>query len=349
MKGLIWLLTCLLFIVYGLIAVRLWPGSEILFVFNQPLAVAELPTDRHPEPVESKPIRLALVGDIMMDRGVRQIIESHGNGDPGYITKYLNFLNDFDLVFGNLEGPVSDQGQDLGNLYSFRMDPDILPALTEANFSVLSIANNHAGDWGRAAFEDTLEQLTEVDIAVAGGGRNLDQALTPAIVEIKGTAFGFLGFTDLGPRWLEAEVDQAGLLWAEGEYHDEAIKSAAEVVDILVVSYHYGDEYQSEPNRRQQEISRRAIDLGADIVAGHHPHVIQPVELYQDGVIVYSLGNFIFDQYFSTETMEGLVLVVEIEDGELTVDTLEVELTDHYQPQLRNGLRYPELTRNYSE
>lgn len=280
-------------------------------------------------------ISIALVGDIMMDRGIRSVVNIHGAGDYSYTTKYLDFLDQYDTVFGNLEGPISDRGHDLGGLYSFRMDPSALTALLDSNFSFLSVANNHAGDWGGEAFEDTVDRLRTAGIGTVGGGMSFDDATEVKVFEADGHSIGFLGFSDFGPEWLEAGDDSAGVLLAGSDYHDSAIERASKEVDTLIVSYHFGEEYIPEPNERQRYLARKAIDLGADIVAGHHPHVIQPVEEYNGGIIAYSLGNFIFDQYFSDETMEGLVLVIRIENGELRYEELYVDITEHFQPRLR--------------
>ncbi len=279
-------------------------------------------------------ISMAFVGDIMMDRGVRSVVHIHGGGDYRYITRNLDFLNDFDIVFGNLEGPLSDEGSDLGGLYSFRMEPSALEALLDANFSVLSIANNHAGDWGREAFEDTLKRLRLAGVATVGGGFDLQDAREVSIMEVEGHKVGFVGFSDLGPEWLEAGFDTAGILIAGSPYHDSVIKGASREVDTLIVSYHFGEEYMKEPNDRQRYLATRAVDLGADIVVGHHPHVIQSVERYGGGIIAYSLGNFIFDQNFSEETMEGLILVVEVEGSEISFDTKKVKINRTFQPFL---------------
>ncbi len=283
----------------------------------------------------SSSISIALVGDIMMDRGVRSMTDIHGGGDYGFITRYLDFLNEYDIVFGNLEGPLSDKGQDLGGKYSFRMDPSALNALLDVNFSALSVANNHAGDWGKEAFHDTVLRLREAGIAVVGGGEDIVDAQRTSVIDIDGHTVGFVGFNDVGAHWMEAGADTPGILMAISDYHDDVIKKARREVDTLIVSYHFGDEYMPEPNERQRALATRAVDLGADIIAGHHPHVIQPVEILSGSVIAYSLGNFIFDQYFSKETMEGSVLVVTIENGEISFEEMIVELTDRFQPRLR--------------
>ncbi len=255
------------------------------------------------------------VGDMMLDRGVLFSVNKNYDGDFSKLFDDLGFLTDGDIVFGNLEGPASDKGRDLDNLWSFRMPPVVISVLKEAGFNVLSLANNHAGDWGREAFHDTVVRLETEDILPVGIFAN-DQEAEPVIQEIKGTTFGWFGFTDLGPEWL-SEGDGPIIGWAGRDDLFEVIREAAEKVDVLIVSFHFGDEYQTLPNARQRYLAEMAIESGAKIIIGHHPHVIQPTEYYKDGLVAYSLGNFIFDQYFSNETMTGKILKIEFERGEI--------------------------------
>lgn len=282
-----------------------------------------------------KQVKIGLVGDIMLARGIPISIDKHGAGDPRFIFQNLNGLNRYDILFGNLEGVISDTGENVGSVYSFRMNPVFAGLLKEVGFSVLSVANNHSGDWSVTAFTDSLHRLTEEGIAYTGGGHNKEEAITPTIIEVKDKKIGFIGFSDVGPNWLRAHTDQAGILIA-GDEDPDSIAAAKEQVDVLVVSYHFGEEYETESNERQQFLARRAIDAGADIVAGHHPHVVQEIEEYAGGIIAYSLGNFIFDQNFSEETMHGLLLEVSVdEDNTLTYTQRVVEINEKYQPRIR--------------
>jgi poly-gamma-glutamate synthesis protein (capsule biosynthesis protein) len=253
---------------------------------------------------------LAFVGDLMFDRGVDQAVKRNGGGDYGWIFADTAKLADADILFGNLEGPVSDRGRDGGSAYSFRMEPALLPVLRQQGFDVLSVANNHAGDWGIAAFGDSLDRLAEQGFLAVGGGANYFAAAEPRIIEKNGVKFGWLGFSDVGPDWLRAGSSTPGLLAAADPRTPELIKKAAEKSDVLIVSFHFGDEYEALPNWRQKQLAKMAIERGAKIVVGHHPHVVEPVETYKNGLIMYSLGNFVFDQYFSTSTMQGLAVKV---------------------------------------
>lgn len=253
---------------------------------------------------------LVFVGDIMLDRGVEQNILRYGGKDYNFPFADLSKIQRADILFGNLEGPVSDQGRDIGNLYSFRMSPEAVPALAKQGFDVLSVANNHAGDWTRPAFADTFLKFQNSGISLTGGGLSKNEATEPKIIVRNGVKFGYLGFSDVGPNGLRAGSTEAGILIAADPDTSNIIKQASEKCDVLVVSFHFGNEYESKSNWRQRELAHMAIDNGARIVVGHHPHVPQETESYRGGVIMYSLGNFIFDQIFSTETMSGLAVKI---------------------------------------
>lgn len=281
---------------------------------------------------EAKNTSLVFVGDIMMGRAVEQSVLKNRAGGFAYLFEESPFLAEADIAFANLEGCIAVVGNDIGNLYSFRFQPDALEALKNAGFDAMSVANNHAADWGKDAFEENIFRLKNSNILPIGGGFNSEEATRVGIIEKNGIKIGFLGFSDVGPGWFEAGDSKTGILLVKDDF-SSLIEVAAQKVDVLVVSLHFGEEYQAVPNGRQKELAHLAIDSGAKIVAGHHPHVIQEVERYNGGVIAYSLGNFIFDQNFSEETMEGLVLEISLAGKELSVvKTFKVKLNRFYQP-----------------
>ncbi len=277
-------------------------------------------------------VTFSFLGDIMLDRGVRSSVNKNFSGDYSKLFEKMEILQKSDIVFANLEGPASDKGKDLKNLYSFRMNPDAIPALKGANFSILSLANNHAGDWGREALADTMERLTENEILYTGAGfsSNIEN---PTIIEKYDMKIGFLAFSDVGPNSLIPKQDQVGILLVNNPRFEEIIKNAKAKVDYLVVSVHWGDEYKTINNKRQETIAKKIVDAGAKLVIGHHPHVIQNTEIYKDSLIVYSLGNFIFDQKFSTETMQGMLLQLKLwRNGNIDYKKNTVKLNPLFQP-----------------
>jgi D-alanyl-D-alanine carboxypeptidase len=273
-------------------------------------------------------------GDMMLDRGVKNSVMKNFEGDYSALFEKLGILKKVDIAFANLEGTASDKGSDKRNLYSFRMDPSVVPALKGAGFSILSTANNHVGDWGRDAYTDTLKRLDENEILHTGGGLNKNDATKPTIIEKYGIKIGFLGFSDVGPNWMEAKEDEAGLLLASDPNFDQIIKDAASHVDHLIVSFHFGEEYKTKHSVRQEYLAHKAIDAGAKIVIGHHPHVVEDTEIYKNGFIAYSLGNFIFDQYFSENTMQGMLLEVKLGiAGDMTIKKNILKLNSVFKPE----------------
>jgi poly-gamma-glutamate capsule biosynthesis protein CapA/YwtB (metallophosphatase superfamily)/uncharacterized membrane protein (UPF0127 family) len=246
---------------------------------------------------ENHEIKLLFVGDIMMTRSVEGKIEDLNKKFIFPFLNILNYLKTFDYVIANLEGPISDKGTKVGSKYSFRMKPEVAEALSNANIKIVNLANNHIFDYGKIAFEDTLKNLEKNNINYFGN------SYEPLIVEKEGVKIGFLGFSDF-LKHLEVRENKTGISVVNSKL-SEIIEKAKEKVDILIVSFHWGEEYQELANERQRKLAKIAIDSGADLVIGHHPHVIQDIEKYKDKFIFYSLGNFIFDQNFSKETMIG--------------------------------------------
>ncbi len=275
---------------------------------------------------ENETITILLVGDIMLNRGVEYMVEKRGEGDFKFpFLKITDYLSRADLLFGNLENPISDKGIRTGNIYSFRAEPKSIEGLKYAGFDILSLANNHTFDYGREALEDTFLRLGEAGIDYLGPD-------SPVIKEIRETKIAFLAYTNLGsPFW--------GINWADWNNLEEIkkdIEKTKNKADILIISLHAGEEYSFEPNQFQIDFSKAAIEAGADLIVGHHPHVIQKSEKYKNGYIFYSLGNFVFDQSFSEETMKGLLLEVIIEKrGIKEANPKEIKINNFFQPEIQ--------------
>jgi poly-gamma-glutamate synthesis protein (capsule biosynthesis protein) len=282
---------------------------------------------------KEEPIEILFVGDIMLSRGVAYQTEQHG-GDGKYpFEGTAEVLRSADITFGNLEGPLSDKGVDQRHLYSFRADTKMLDGLTYAGFDVLSLANNHIGDWGVEALSDTALRLKAAGIDPVGVGQTIQDAHEPAVRYVDGKRIAFLAYTNLLPGRFVATDATPGATYFSLEGIIEDISKAKEHADIVVVSLHWGEEYETEPRAYQIEWGHMLIDMGADIIVGHHPHVVQPVERYNSGIIIYSLGNFVFDQNFSKETMRGMAVSVSIDDEDaLSYEAHEVLISSQFQP-----------------
>lgn len=306
-----------------------WGQSKINHMIPKGIeTIISLP-DKKPEP---QPVRMIFTGDIMMNRGVESSVTKNYNGDFSKLFEKVTWFRDADIVFGNLEGPVSNVGNNVGSKYSFRMDPAILPVLKNAGFTIVSFANNHVGDWNIAAFTDTLNRLQNSEIAFTGAGLDKAQAEQVTIINTNGMTIGFIGFSDVGPNWMQAKNPtsitsaQPGILLASDPQRTEIIQQAKSQVDFLVVSYHWGEEYQPYTNQ-QKTLAESSIDAGADLIIGHHPHVIQDYTEYKGKFIFYSLGNFIFDQSFSPETMRGMIVDLTINPNG-TYNALDVKTSE---------------------
>jgi poly-gamma-glutamate synthesis protein (capsule biosynthesis protein) len=285
---------------------------------------------------DQREITLMFVGDIMMARGVEYKIQKYGQGDFKFpFLKIQPFISEADLLFGNLEGPISNKGVRVGSVYSFRMNPEVIEGLKYAGFDILSLANNHMFDYSRIAIEDTLKILKDSGIDYVGAGFNKKEVYTPLIRTIKETKIALLAFTNLGTRNWEAGESQAGIAWLDENNLIKSIKEAKQKADIIIISFHIGEEYKTEADERQKYWAHLAIDNGADLVIGHHPHVIQEIEKYKNKYIAYSLGNFVFDQDFSKEVREGLILKVIIRNKKIfKVEPIKIKINNYFQPEL---------------
>lgn len=222
----------------------------------------------------------------MLGRSVQA--RTHESGDPMYSFRYVHdFLASADITLINLENPLLDPCPTTTTGMTFCAPTSVVESLTFAGVDVANLANNHTRNYGASGYESTRTALRTNGILPS-------DAMDLVIVEQNDITFGFLGF-DIVTSW----PDEPELL--------ARVRDADQQVDVLVVSVHRGVEYVRDPSVRERTLLRSVVDAGADLVIGHHPHVVQPVEEYRGALIVYSLGNFIFDQMWSQDTREGVV------------------------------------------
>jgi len=280
-------------------------------------------------------VTLTFVGDIMLDRGVRRSVEKNFNNDYNALFKNTNLFQTDDITFGNFEGTATTEGYKTGSIYSFRMDPSAVTAVKNAGIDIVSFANNHAGDYALSGFTGTMDEFTKNQLPFVGAGSNYADATTPRIIEKNGIRIGYLGFSDVGPNWITAKETSPGILLASDPDFAGIIARAKGECDVLVVSVHWGVEYKPH-TLRQEELAHSAVDAGADIVVGTHPHIPQDLETYKNKLIIYSLGNLVFDQYFSNETMSGLVIQTTVTKDGVIGNTKEFVSTQNKQYQLQS-------------
>ncbi len=282
------------------------PEREFSVVLESDLpVVAERPIYFAYRPLSA--CTLACVGDVNLD--LDQLDMGYGYQYPW--TGVAGLLQNADLSFANLECAVSYRGSPVpGKGFTFRGSPAALPAMREAGIDVVSHANNHARDYGAEALLDTLHHLDGNGIAHCGSGADLGQARSPAVLAANGLRVAFLAYSDVNYYGWPAGPGYAGVADAS-----DAARIAAEVSaarrgsDLVVVSFHWGVEKEYRPTSRQRYLAHLAVDSGADLVVGHHPHVIQGLELYRGKLIAYSLGNFVFNPGSVQGTYSALLRV----------------------------------------
>ncbi|HEX9626388.1 MAG TPA: CapA family protein [Acidiferrobacterales bacterium] len=301
-------------------------------------AQAEAPAEVVREtPAPARELLLSAVGDIMLDGSARALMVEHGYDYPFVHMREL--FRDSQIVLGNLEGPLTGRGSaDPGKQYSFRSPPDaVAPALKRAGFNVVSLANNHTLDYGVDGLADTMAALDAAGIAHAGAGMNLAAARRPAVLTIDGTRVAVLAYSLTLPESFFAGRERPGTAYGHEQQVRADVAAARAQADIVIVSFHWGQEGKTTLREYQPRLGRAAIDAGAQAVIGHHPHILQGVERYKDGVILYSLGNFAFGSY-SPRSRDSVVAQLRFVDHrfhELTLVPINVHNFEvNFQPQV---------------
>ena len=271
------------------------------------------------------PVTVAAVGDLILGSAVKRHIAARG---PGYPFAHIaDRLRGADLTVGNLEGPLTDavaptagkRPEDIraGRQYIFRAPPACAEGLAGAGFDVLTLANNHAMDYREAGLRDTLQALRARGVAPVGAGLDLADARAPVVLHRRGRRVAFLAYSDVIPPLSSAGPRRAGISPARraggGPFERQAARDIAEArarADFVVVLVHWGIERRTTPTPDQRRVGRAMIAAGACAVIGHHPHVLQGIERYGDGIIAYSLGNFV--HIAGGITMESALLTLEL-------------------------------------
>jgi poly-gamma-glutamate synthesis protein (capsule biosynthesis protein) len=252
--------------------------------------------------------RLVFGGDVMLSRHVA--VRMRAAQDPSLpFRKIAPFFKDADLAFLNLESPFSDKGAPPTSGMVFKAPPEAIEGLQLAGIDVVSTANNHSRDQHEYGLLYTLDWLEKNRIAAVGTGRDEAATRRGAVLTANTVKFGFLGYT-YDQRNGNHKEDDGRINGLDIVRLREDIAAIRKISNITIVSMHAGIEYAKAPHPAQQQFARAAIEAGATLVIGHHPHVVQPCEEYHTGVICYSLGNLVFDQT-APGTNDGLVVEAE--------------------------------------
>ena len=260
----------------------------------------------------------AMVGDLMFGRHVEAAGQRHDYA--GLLEPAAPYL-DADYVSGNLEQVVSEQDDlpDADKLIHLRSDARPLDALAEAGFTTLALANNHTMDHGLPGLGDTIEAVEDVGIEHVGAGLDIDAASSVLYQDMGEVTVATLSFTDAYVEGFVARAFQGGVLDADPGRVIPLVEEAAGNADLVVVQMHWGREYDFAPTSAQRDLAVAAAEAGADIVVGHHPHVLMPVERIDDTLVLYSLGNFVFDQGWSRTRETAVARYSLADDGTATI------------------------------
>jgi poly-gamma-glutamate synthesis protein (capsule biosynthesis protein) len=330
-----------LFVLLALVFFGFW-SRRLLLVNNTDHALIVPVATTSSELIKPESIlHLAFVGDMMLTRGLNKIVKQNSAGDYHFpFAKIAETLKGYDFVFGNLEGNISDQTKKCGSIYSFNMATSVASVLVDTNFKAVSVANNHSFDYCYKGFLQTLTNLEQAGVVSVGGGLTEYEAYSPKYVMVKDDSLKIvmLGFSAFGKGYMEA-LDGTGGIAITNDVNKicSSVATAKLNSDLVIVSLHFGEEYKTLPGIVERDLAEAVVDCGADLIVGHHPHVVQPLEKYNDKYIAYSLGNFIFDQNFSPETMSGAILDVTVKDKKI----IEAELI----PTRMNSLFQPEVVK----
>jgi poly-gamma-glutamate synthesis protein (capsule biosynthesis protein) len=261
-------------------------------------------------------------------------------------------LDRADIRVGNLECAITQRDTAEKKSFPLKAPPQTAQALSLAKFDILSLANNHAMDFGYAGLTDTQNSLRQYSIATVGAGLDVTAAHTPVIIERKGLRLAFLAYVDVLPEnsgfdahsWIATET-KPGIAWADLEQIKEDVTAAKLNADLVIVLLHSGIEITNVINNidaDQRLAAHTAIDAGASLVIGSHPHVLQQIERYHGGLIAYSLGNFVFDQYQGVADATIILRVVLTRQGIQSYDWVPV-LIENGMPRLSTNLEVPAI------
>lgn len=290
-----------------------------------------------PSATPDRRVRLMAVGDIMLGRTIGDLIESEGPEAPFLFTSET--LASADITLGNLECPISEQGTAENKKYAFRAPTRAGEALALAGFDLVSIANNHILDYGHVALEDTLLNLAKNQVLAVGAGMDDERAYAPVFMDVDGLRLAFLAFMDViledydYPSW-EAGMNKPGVAWAHEQRIRESINNARDQADLVIVLLHNGYEMVQTVSKYQQETAHLAIESGAALVIGSHPHVLQRIESYQNGLIVYSMGNFVFDNFLFPPNYSAILSVELSPQGVENYELIDVVVQLNGVPQI---------------
>lgn len=321
--------------------------SQSLERFSLPFSIDRLPLElRQVFPVLS----VVAVGDIMLGNHTEEFIRKFGPEYPFAGTDSI--LRSGDITLGNLEAAFAENGTPFDKRFTFKVPPEFAASLPEAGFNVLNLANNHILDYGEEALHRTIEVLDSLSLSYCGAGNDKKSACEPTILEKNGFKIAVFGYSMTFPSEFWATDSSGGTCFPYESMLKRTIPHYDSTCDIVIANFHWGRELKNQPRDYQQKMARRVIDLGADLVIGHHPHVLQGMEIYKNRLIAYSLGNFCFSSY-SRRATESVILKVALDkNGLVFARVIPINVNNYeikFQPQVFDQQKSREVIQRLNE
>ena len=278
------------------------------------------------------------VGDIMLAGRWAPFLRQKGYDYPFQGIK--GELASGDINIANLESPLAVGGEEYSEKrFRFRAEPQVAKALRAAGFNLVTLANNHSMDFGGEALAETVQHLSDNGIAWIGAGENLSEARKMALYTIKGKRIAFLGYSLTQPIEFFAGQNRPGTTPGYEKMVTADVTRARSQAEYVIVSFHWGKEAVSTVQPYQRTAAHKAIEAGADVIIGHHPHILQGIERYKDGIIFYSLGNFTFASKSRTADVSAIIRL-KLDKGQRIAEILPLDVLYRrvgFQPQLLTG------------
>lgn len=291
-------------------------------------------------PEKNDSFTIVASGDTMLGSWAEDVLSDSGYSYP---FQYIGSeIGDPDIFFTNLEAPFGTGGEPFDKKFTFRVKPDLVNVLLAGKINLVSLANNHTMDYGAECLQQTFETLEENNIKYAGAGLNLKEARKPAILNIREKTVGFLSYSLTFPEEFWATDTTAGTCFPWEEFVLSDVKTLKDSCDFVIVSCHWGQELRETPKKYQKKLARQLIDNGADLILGHHPHIVQGIEIYKDKLIAYSLGNFIFGSYSESARDSYLLKINVTENNEILSQIIPISVYNKevdFRPEILTGAR----------
>lgn len=254
-------------------------------------------------------VRMLFFGDLMLDRDISAKIQENGLDYVFGQLDEMNFYDNYDLISANLEGAITNDKiyYPPEKEFDFTFSPEVIDGLKNYNFNFFNLANNHFDDQGQQGIDETRENLNKLGFSYVGCRNGIISDCSSKMILLKNKKIEMIG---LSAFWGEFDLDGV----------KQKISELKNKTDLVIVNIHWGGEFNTQFDSYQQKIAHSLIDSGVDVIIGHHPHVVQGIEIYNDKPIFYSLGNFVFDQYFSEETQKGLAIELIFKNDELNFE-----------------------------